>query len=141
MELDISKVSAISSQPRWMLFAIEQQHLAVGAEGIEAVYRSCLPQRPQGFSGFLAAELHEGRPVFMRPLTELFRLADPHYFAANEPRPWCLVTQGVGQSRLGCWVDEVIGPVAASASMGQILYEQRIYLTASLLEPHRSTNP
>jgi hypothetical protein len=141
MEFKISKVSAISCQPRWLLFVIEQQHLAIGAEGIEAVYRSCLPQHPQRFSAFLSAELHEGQPVFMRPLTELFRLADPHYFAANEPRAWCLVTRGADQTRLGCWVDEVTGPITASASMGQIVHAQRTYLTASLVEPTRSTTP
>lgn len=118
-----------------MLFVIDQQGWAVLADTVKAVYPSCLPEQPARYSSLLAAELHEGRPVFMRPLTELFKLADPHYFAPSRPRAWSVVAHSPQNTDLGCWVDEVTGPIAATPSMGQIVHLQRPYLTA-LPAPH-----
>lgn len=130
MESDPRRMSQASNQSRWLLVLIEGQGFAMGAEVIGAVHPSCLPHQPDRYSAFLSAETHDGLPVFMRPLTELFKLADPHFFAESRPRPWCLVVRAAGRVRLGCWVDEVEGPLAATPSMGQIVHRQGVYLTA-----------
>ena len=130
MGSDTSEFSTTASPSRWVLFTIDQQGMAVLADTVQAIFCSCLPERSERYCDFLTAELHEGRPVFMRPLTELFKLADPHYFANSQPRPWCLVVRGQQEAWLGCWVDEVTGPILATPSMGQVTHQQRNYLTA-----------
>jgi hypothetical protein len=130
MESDTSEFSTTAGPSRWVLFMIDQQGMAVLADAVQAIFPSCLPGQEERYCAFLTAELHEGRPVFMRPLTELFNLADPHYFATSQPRPWCLVARGQDDARLGCWVDEVSGPILATPTMGQITHQQRTYLTA-----------
>jgi hypothetical protein len=130
MESGTSEFSTTASPSRWVLFMIDQQGMAVLADTVQAIFSSCLPEQSERYCDFLTAELHEGRPVFMRPLTELFKLADPHYFAASQPRPWCLVVRGQQEARLGCWVDAVTGPILATPSMGQITHQERNYLTA-----------
>jgi hypothetical protein len=130
MGSDNSEFSTTASPSRWVLFTIDQQGMAVLADTVQAIFSSCLPEQSERYCDFLTTELHEGRPVFMRPLTELFKLADPHYFASSQPRPWCLVVRGQQEARLGCWVDEVTGPILATPSMGQVTHQQRNYLTA-----------
>lgn len=130
MESDTSEFSTTAGPSRWVLFMIDQQGMAVLADAVQTIFPSCLPGQEERYCAFLTAELHEGRPVFMRPLTELFKLADPHYFATSQPRPWCLVARGQDDARLGCWVDEVSGPILATPTMGQITHQQRTYLTA-----------
>ena len=130
MESGTSEFSTTASPSRWVLFMIDQQGMAVLADTVQAIFSSCLPEQSERYCDFLTAELHEGRPVFMRPLTELVKLADPHYFAASQPRPWCLVVRGQQEARLGCWVDAVTGPILATPSMGQITHQERNYLTA-----------
>ena len=122
-----------NSPSRWLLFTIDQQGWAVQAAALKAVYPSCLAEYPDRYCAFLDAQLHEGRPIFMRPLTELFKLADPHCFVASRPRPWCLVTPS--PQGLGCWVDEVTGPIAAVPALGQIFHQQRHYQTALPAHP------
>jgi hypothetical protein len=121
--------SSSPRQPHWLLVTLDEQHLAIGADAVEAVFASCLPEQPERYSSFLGAQLYQGRPVFMRPLTELFKLADPHFFAPSQPRPWCVLARQSGPVGLACWVDAVIGPVSAVARLGQIEYQQQPYKT------------
>ena len=54
--------SSSPRQPYWLLVTLDEQRLAIGADAVESVFASCLPEQVERYSSFLGAQLYQGRP-------------------------------------------------------------------------------
>ena len=118
-----------SDRPEWLGVLIGGECLAVPITQLGAVFSSHKKNSINSKLDPLDVEVHAGTPVFLTPITHLLRanstVAPLSSLPDAQQGDWVLTVKTASSGVLGCRVDGIRGPFAASPENDTVQFEGR----------------
>ena len=118
-----------SDRPEWLGVLIGDESLAISISQLGVVFSSHKKNSINSKLDPLDVEVHAGTPVFLTPITHLFRANSTATRLASLPAvqqgDWVVTVKTPSSGVLGCRVDGIRGPFAASPENDRVQFEGR----------------